>query len=450
MIQRILYMLYMIKVKLLYWYCYMFPDKGTYKDILCYKKVFGASKYVKARNKIFHKAKQNIQKKDKKSIRILMIDCCGWCTQGIYNYFSNKDIDIAVIIAPFFHGTEESIKKAYNACREFCVSKQLRFFEIYDSTDWTFISNNWKDARGDVLIYTNPWMGSYPKEIKINNIPLSSITCYIPYGFMLMKGESHQFNQGSHNMFTYIYCESETHIKMFDQYCDIGSSHVEFSGHPKMDYYMDVKYISEKSIWNGLDQNTEKVKIIYSPHWNFDAGYATFLDNGLKILEYAESHQETTSWVYKPHPLLEQELIVKEYMSAEEYLAYIKRWEKLPNAKVYLSGDYGNIFTTSDCIINDSISFIAEYMYTHKPMLLLQNNNVQYNVFGKECVKNVYRCKGNDIEGIIQFIEDVYCGKDEMKESREKFFNENLNYLRKNNQLASDYIVSKISDIIYV
>ncbi|MCM1297324.1 MAG: hypothetical protein NC311_17425, partial [Muribaculaceae bacterium] len=159
-------------------------------------------------------------------------------------------------------------------------------------------------------------------------------------------------------------------------------------------------------------------------------------------------HPDTTSWVYKPHPHLEAEVIARGYMSADEYGEYIARWRKLPNASVYLSGDYTDIFMTSDCIINDSISFIAEYMYTHKPMLLLRNKSMGYNAFGQKAVSHVYVCRGDDIEGIFEFIENVRLGRDSLKDGREQFFSENLDYYHIRGQRAGEYIAARISDFL--
>lgn len=448
---KVIYFLYKIKIWILSHSFLLYPTRGKYADLYCYKNVFGTKKYVQMRNKIFSKSEVNIRKKNHKSVRIVMEDCSEWCTTDIYNYFDRKGVDIAVVLVPFFHGTEESIRKAYRLCREFCETKKFRYIEAYNPSDWKLVKESAQSVYGDVMIYTNPWMGSYPEEIKVNNIPLSIITCYIPYGFMLMKAEQHQFNQISHNMFTHIYCESAMHYQMFEEYCDIGKSHVEFSGHPKMDCYIERHKTYEERSYDAINtnqQNVRPIKIIYSPHWNFTGGYATFIHNGLQILQYAETHTDTTLWVYKPHPLLEKELITQGLMSAEEYGAYVERWERLPNAKVYLSGDYQEIFMSSDCMINDSISFIAEYMYAHKPMLLLHNDETNYNSFGMECINHVYKCNGNDLNSIFQFIENIRYGKDYMKETRERFFSMHLDYYHTKGLLASEYIISRISGIL--
>lgn len=447
--KNVLYQLYKIKIWLLSIY-YIFTHDGTYMGLYRYKDVFGSLKYVKIRKQIFDKAVKKLQKKKNKSIRIIMVSPTEWCTTDIYNYFYNQNIDTAVVISPFFHGTDSSIKKAYDLCRESCKAKSFRYIDAYDPNGWTLKVGKPSSLYGDIMLYTNPWMSSYPEELKITNLPLSLITCYIPYGFMLMKAEQHQFNQISHNMFTYIYCESKSHYQMFQDYCDIGNTHVEFSGHPKMDCYMRPHNIVEQALWKGTAQNPDITKIIYSPHWNFADGHATFLSNGIQILEYAETHPNTTSWIYKPHPLLEKQLISTGAMTSVQYREYLNRWEKLPNAKIYLSGDYGDLFLSSDCIINDSISFIAEYMYTHKPMLLLTNGTARFNSFGEECIKHVYTCNAKEFDLIVQFIENAKNGIDIKKKDREQFFNDHLNYHHENGTLASDYIISRISHMIKV
>lgn len=446
--KKTLYFLYKIKIWLLSCYYAICPSKGRYGGLYRYKDVFGNDRYVRMRNRIFAKAERKIARKKHQTIRIVMADCCEWCTTAIYDHFDAQGTDIAVVLVPFFHGTEASIREAYSLCRQFCEERHLRYIDAYDPSGWKLAMPDTANLLGDIMIYTNPWMGSYPEELKLKNLPLTSITCYIPYGFMLMKAEQHQFNQTSHNMFTHIYCESEVHRQMFREYCDIGNSHVEFTGHPKMDCYTEERSIDSRAIWNGLENNPHMLKVIYSPHWNFSGGYATFMDNGLRILAYAETHTDTTSWIYKPHPLLEKELIVKGYMTQDQYREYVERWQRLSNAKVYLSGDYGDIFLSSDCMINDSISFIAEYMYTHKPMLLLQNDSTQFNSFGEQCIKNVYTCRGNDLNHIIRFIEDAGNNKDAMKTEREQFFDDNLNYYKANGKPAGEYIISRLSHML--
>lgn len=446
--KTILYQLYKLKVWMLAQLYVLIPVKGTYHKLYCFKNVFSVDKYIEMRNKIFHRVEKTIQRKERKSIRIVMVDCTEWATAQIYEYFYRRGLDIAVVLAPFFNGADnENVKKAYILSREFCIDRKISYLDAYDTETWRLLPEYVHNIYGDVMIYTNPWSGAYPNELNIRNIPLSSITCYIPYGFMLSKHEQDQFNQISHNMFTHIYCETKIHWQMYAKYCDIGNSHVEYTGYPKMDWYIEKKEIDEKSIWKGLSNNEQKIKILYSPHWML-GHTGTFMDNALQILKYAEEHTESTSWIYKPHPLLEKDLVSWKYMSEKEYHEYVARWENLPNARVYLSGEYGDMFLSSDCIINDSVSFIAEYMYTHKPMLLLSNGSTKYNDFGEACMNYIYISDSKDMDRVAKFIDDVAEGKDSLKMEREKFFSEYLDYYQYHGENASNYIIQRICNMI--
>lgn len=104
-------MLYKIKICVISNLYILLPARGTYGALYRYKNVFSADKYIKIRNKIFHKVERIIQNKEEKKIRIVMADCTEWATSQIYDYFSRQGLNIAVVLAPFFHGTDESIKK---------------------------------------------------------------------------------------------------------------------------------------------------------------------------------------------------------------------------------------------------------------------------------------------------------------------------------------------------
>ena len=97
-------------------------------------------------------------------------------------------------------------------------------------------------------------------------------------------------------------------------------------------------------------------------------------------------------------------------------------------------------------MITDSVSFLAEYQFTHKPLLLLESGKEEYNDFGKSVVDILYKCPGTDISGIESFIENVLSGKDEMKEERMEFFEKNLAY-RKDGMSANYRIYKDILEL---
>ena len=89
------------------------------------------------------------------------------------------------------------------------------------------------------------------------------------------------------------------------------------------------------------------------------------------FLELAKKHPEY-SFVVKPHPALRYKCISEKFLTEQEYDDYIAQWNSLENATVYTDGNYFDIFKTSDVLITDSSSFLAEYFYSGKPTTLCE------------------------------------------------------------------------------
>ena len=175
--------------------------------------------------------------------------------------------------------------------------------------------------------------------------------------------------------------------------------------------------------------------------------YATFQYNYKFFYEYAKAHQEI-SWVIKPHPnLFKSAAKTGLFPSEQAFEEYLKAWDNLPNAKLVTGAYYHDIFATSDGMILDSGSFIAEYQYTHKPMIFLTRDTQKFNALGDELMKITYRVDGRDLKGIAQMIQKIFIeGNDEMYDARLKFFDKYLDYVKANGMTASEYIYKNISD----
>ena len=109
-------------------------------------------------------------------------------------------------------------------------------------------------------------------------------------------------------------------------------------------------------------------------------------------------------------------------------------------------GMYHNLFMRSDAMILDSVSFLAEYLYVHKPLLMLTRDGQYFNDFGKELMKVHYQAAGTDREAIEAFVADIVLDEnDEKKEMREDFFKQNLDYLQMFGKNAAANIFELIS-----
>ena len=164
------------------------------------------------------------------------------------------------------------------------------------------------------------------------------------------------------------------------------------------------------------------------------------------MYEFAKTHPEI-SCVFKPHlNLLFSVLKEKLFPSTEDFEKYLRDWDDLPNAQVAMGAYYQEIFATSDGMIHDSGSFIAEYQYTHKPMIFLTRDTQEFNETGRKILDASYCVDGRDLDGIAALMKKVFIdGNDFMKDERQKVFDEHLNYFKRNGITASEFIFKNIS-----
>ena len=96
--------------------------------------------------------------------------------------------------------------------------------------------------------------------------------------------------------------------------------------------------------------------------------------------------------MFKPHPTLRTKAVLAGiFKDDSEWEDYIKQWEDLENAAYVNDGMYQDLMCKSDAMILDSISFLAEYMYTSHPMLFLKRKEQRFNEFGKLVVEQLYQ-----------------------------------------------------------
>lgn len=242
---------------------------------------------------------------------------------------------------------------------------------------------------------------------------------------------------------------------MAEKYSDIGDFNVVSSGFVRMDSFYRDEPEPERDIWKiSPDADKKNVrKIIYAPHWSIRdgaAGFGNFDKTYMQMYNYAKENAAATSWVLRPHPMLRAGSVAQGmFQSEQEYDEYLDMWNRLPNAKVIESGTYSDIFKSSDSMVLDSISFLGEYLYVHKPMLFLTRERNTFNDFGRELANVLYKADGGAFDAIRNFVENTVIQNDDyMLKEREAFFEKYLDYYKNNGMLASEYIYEYIDNAV--
>ena len=154
------------------------------------------------------------------------------------------------------------------------------------------------------------------------------------------------------------------------------------------------------------------------------------------MLNYAKNHVDTTSWIFKPHPLLIKSSVeCGIFKNEQEYREYCKGWDSLPNGR-YIEGSYLEYFLSSDCMIFDNMSFMAEYLFVDKPSLFLTREKLNLSELGKKIFPAHYSVSGNDYKGIQHFIE-YDAIHDKKRTLRNLIFTKYLDYYKANGNISA-------------
>lgn len=157
---------------------------------------------------------------------------------------------------------------------------------------------------------------------------------------------------------------------------------------PAFDYVFDS--------YGSFDKNY--IHVLWTPHHSIVAEsqydnivggpYSTFLTTkDFFTGEFLNDHPEVILHI-KYHPVLE-----KRYNQFTNSRSGFKNWKTQvsdnPRVIIHDHGDYHDLFMKSDICINDSLSFIQEWLPTNKPMIVLRNG-ARYSEFGEEIISTCY------------------------------------------------------------
>ncbi len=397
---------------------YMLTDKNFFHSLL---------------GKMYSKTLEKLRRKNKIKVAFVTDHAATWCGDKLYNLFAkNPRFETTVF---FCQNKAESTLEDARHDLEQLKSAGVNVVAAFDS-DMAMPAQ-------DIIFFLRPYPVFFPKRLQFENLTPQTLILYIPYAILTIP-------VGYYNILVFhvawkIFFDTEFALRLLEQECDVGVPRGVVSGLPKLDFFFND---ANKASFLWKMTRPDAKKIIWAPHWsmNFGVFYSTFQYNYKFMYEFAKSHPET-SWVVKPHPRLMVAAVETEiFPSVAAYEDYLQAWNDLPNAQVFTGAYYQEIFATSDGMILDSLSFIAEYQYVNKPMIyLLNDESEEFSELGKKILDASYVIDGKNFEQIGDALQKIFIeGNDPLKSARQKVFDEELNYYRKNGMDASDFIYKTI------
>ena len=348
-----------------------------------------------------------------------------WKYDKIYQLMDkHKRFDPLILVCPIINYGYDNMIQRMTKCYSFFKAKGYNVRQAYDINRDAYIDVR-KDLKPDLIFYTNPYEGLIDNRYFITHF-IDILTIYVPYFFNDTADYELAYDEFLHNVVWRRYLETDVHLKMAIDFSHNHGINAVVSGYPGIESFLNKTTSYCASDWKVKDDGLKRV--IWAPHHSIyetdQYKYASFMLYYDTMLELAKKYQESVQFAFKPHPLLRNKL--ERVWGKDKTDKYYDQWAQMPNTTV-VEGDYVDLFLSSDAMIHDSGSFIAEYLYLNKPVMRTLNGidlKTLHNEFGQRCLHNHYMAHNSD--DIESFILNVIHSFDPMKEQRTKFVNEVL------------------------
>ena len=416
-------------------------DNKTYKHFFALAERLPKDDYNALITRTLNLAVQRIRRKSKLKLGFVLYSASMWCGDEIYDLFARDErFETTVFFCLKKTGRKnELVQEDYRQGVERFKAHGLNIVAVTERKPDL--------PAQDVLILLTPYYAELPKIFQPPELKLTTLLVNIPYSLSISKRPGFLDSPLFYVLWK-MFFTSRIQLELHDKICRVGMPRGVYSGYPKTDIFF--QNADFKFDWKTARPDAKK--IIWAPHHSItDKGvcYATFRWNHQFIYEFAKAHPEI-SWVVKPHPYLHHAAVAEGiFPSVEAVKEYFQAWDDLPNAQVYTGAYYQAIFATSDGMIHDSGSFIAEYQYVDKPMIFLTREGGKFNELGEMILSASYCVDGQDLPAVAALMQKVFIdGNDDKAAARRKLFDEQLNYPKYNGMSASEFIYQNIADAL--
>jgi glycosyltransferase involved in cell wall biosynthesis/CDP-glycerol glycerophosphotransferase (TagB/SpsB family) len=355
-------------------------------------------------------------------VGFLVSSSARWNCQVLYSEMqADPRISPRIVLSQPEYRVEFARKvEVYREQRDFFLAVDPSLIELFDEISG--VQRPIEDLDLDVIFYEMPWgMKDYPRRMLGR-----ALNVYMHYGFMMMANHEMHYNIATfHSYLWAYYTQTEDHRRLHLEHDPSAHDRLVVTGYPKLDVYLTEESPSEE-VWEaagGVDG--ERPRVIYAPHHSLgrdNLGMSTFAWMHEPMLDLLLGEPDV-QWAYKPHPSLRFSVEKNDLMSSEDYAAYEALWQRAGNATVVDTGNYFDLFRTSDALVTDCGSFLAEYLPTGKPIIwLVSEATVGLNPVGEKFAEGFYAVRSRaEFEDVFDDV--VRRGNDPLRERRQELAN---------------------------
>jgi hypothetical protein len=400
---------------------------------------------IKKAPKKHEKALQIVRKKEKIKVAFFLIHESVWKYDVLFDLMlQHPRFEPQIFVCPAVNFGMENMLFEMNKSFDAFKKKGYNIIKTYDNITEEYLDIK-KTFSPDIVFFTNPYEGLQDYRYYIKQFE-DTLTCYVPYAVMTTNYDAF-YDLNFHNLVWKIFSETPIHQKIaFQKQRNKGKNNI-VTGYPGFDQLL-INKTPNNGVWK--NKNSSLKKVIWAPHHSMNElnKVSNFLEYFDVFLELASVYKNQLQIAFKPHPLLRIKLENDVNWEKEKTDAYYNKWVNLENGQ-FENSDYADLFLTSDALIHDCGSFMAEYLITGKPSLfMIRNESVmkEWSEFGEKAVEEHYQSRNK--EQLIDFIENVVLNdNDWMKEKRNNFVQRNL--IQKNSLTASQNIMNYLEAQIF-
>ncbi|WP_264536774.1 CDP-glycerol glycerophosphotransferase family protein [Flavobacterium sp. N1736] len=400
---------------------------------------------IERAQKKHEKALQIVRQKEKVKVAFFLIHESVWKYDVLFDLMlQHPKFEPQIFVCPAVNFGMENMLFEMNKSFDAFTKKGYNAIKTYDDVTGEYLDIK-KTFSPDIVFFTNPYEGLQDYRYYIKEFS-KTLTCYVPYAIMTTNYDAF-YNLDFHNHVWRIFSETPIHQQIaFEKQTNKGKNNI-VTGYPGFDQLL-INKTPDNGVWK--NKNSVLKKIIWAPHHSMKEmnKVSNFLEYFDVFLELAVIYKDKLQIAFKPHPLLRVKLENDLDWGKEKTDEYYNKWINLENGQ-FENSDYGDLFLTSDALIHDCGSFMAEYLITGKPSLfMIRNESVmkEWSDFGEKAVAAHYQSRNK--EELIGFIENVVLNENDlMKEKRNDFVQNNL--IQKNHLTASQNIMNYLESQIF-
>lgn len=385
------------------------------------------------------------QLKGKKKIKVvfLAIHKSVWKVDPVFQkMLKDPFFEPEILVCPYTpYGEErmlEDLKQTYSYFidKGYPVRKSLKEDGLWYTLD---------EIKPDIVFFTNPH--DLTRNEYYEDAYLNYLSCYVPYHHEVGSYGSNigQYNQKIHNALWYIFASHKASYELFAKTSAAKASNVIVTGYPAMEELLNKeKENNYRDAWKSSSDG--RLRVIWAPHHTIsdpNLPYSNFIEYASEFQDLALKYKSKVIWAFKPHPILKSKLYLHSDWGKVKTDLFYSFWAEQPFSQLE-EGEYFDLFLSSDIMIHDSGSFLAEYLYLRKPVMYLlseKNHNSYYSDFG---IKALESCEiGKCFDDVKKFIDKSLLGKAKIKLEQQQFISDEIDPYFKNT-MPSEVIISTL------